>query len=117
MNTPTTQSVGQFFNWLRGSFPQIYGAVKARGAPLAAIDLGNLLDNVKDVASAYLQYDAQKDLLKLQLERARAGLPPLDSSQYAPTINAGLAPATQGAVTQWILIAGAILVGVMLLKR
>lgn len=37
----------------------------------------------------------QKQLLSVQVERARQGLPPLDVSQYAPGVNVGLDEKTQ----------------------
>ena len=117
MNAPTQTSVAQFFNWLRGTFPQVYNGLKTSGLPLAAIDFGSILDNVTKTAQAYLQYDAQKDLVKLQLERARQGLAPIDTSQYAPGVNVGLSSDTQSAMTKWLLIGGAVLIAVMFLRR
>lgn len=37
----------------------------------------------------------QKQLLSVQVERARNGLPPLDASAYAPGVNVGLSPDLQ----------------------
>jgi len=37
----------------------------------------------------------QKQLLAVQVERAKAGLPPLDVSQYAAGVNVGISPDTQ----------------------
>lgn len=40
----------------------------------------------------------QKQLLSVQVERARNGLPPLDASQYAPGVKFGLSADTQRLV-------------------
>jgi hypothetical protein len=37
----------------------------------------------------------QKQLLQVQVDRAKAGLPPLDVSQYTPGVNVGLSKDTQ----------------------
>lgn len=84
-------------------------------------------DTIKDAitaaSSAYLtksQIDAQKQILDLQIERARAGLPPanIDPSQYGvPNVNIGVSADTK----QMLLIGGGVLallvVGSMLTGR
>lgn len=42
----------------------------------------DLATGVVDLAPQYLQYKQQGDMLDLQIERARAGLPPIDASKY-----------------------------------
>ena len=114
---PTQTSVAQFFDWLRASMPGLYSEIQRRGGALVAIDFGAILSNVKDLGAQYLQYDAQRRLLNAQLDRARAGLPPLDAGQYAPGINAGIATDTRNDITMWLLIGGAALIAVMMLRR
>lgn len=45
-----------------------------------------VLDTVKDVGSAYLQWEAQKDILEVQKKRVEQGLPPIDTAVLAPTV-------------------------------
>lgn len=55
----------------------------------------------------------QKEILDIQMERARQGLPPLDPSQYGIGVSVGLSP----DVKRWLMIGGAGIVAVMLLTR
>lgn len=55
----------------------------------------------------------QKEILDIQMERARQGLPPLDPSQYGVGVTVGLSP----DVKRWLLIGGAGLAAVLLLSR
>jgi hypothetical protein len=57
--------------------------------------------------------DYQRRILNAQLERARQGLPPLQSSEYAPAINVGLSPQTRNL----LIYGGIALVAVLLLRR
>lgn len=45
-----------------------------------------LLDGAIAGGTAYLTYQNQKDMLALNIERAKAGLPPVDSATTAPVI-------------------------------
>lgn len=45
-----------------------------------------IVDAAKTVVPAYGNYEMQKKNYEIQLERAKAGLPPLDLEQYAPAI-------------------------------
>lgn len=47
---------------------------------------GKIADAAKTIVPAYANYEMQKDNYNIQLERAKAGLPPLDLSQTAPQI-------------------------------
>jgi len=53
-----------------------------------------ILRTLPVIASTY----QQKQLLQVQAERARAGLPPLDVSQYAGGVQVGLSPGLQRAL-------------------
>lgn len=55
----------------------------------------------------------QKQLLQLQVDRARQGLPPLNASQYGAGINVGLSQDTQ----KLIMYGGIALVAFMLLSK
>ena len=64
-----------------------------------------------DLAGKYLQYDQQRQILKLNITRAEKGLPPIDSSALAPTVNIGASP----GVTQlgYLAVGGLVLAGVV----
>jgi hypothetical protein len=51
----------------------------------------------------------QKQLLSVQVERARQGLPPLDVSNYAPGVNVGLDEKTQ----RLLIIGGVVALAVL----
>ncbi len=48
--------------------------------------LDKLIDTASNLAPAVFQTWQQKEIMDMQLERARQGLPPLDTTQMAPTI-------------------------------
>lgn len=60
------------------------------------------------LAQAWVTTDAQRRLLNIQLERARRGEPPLDSSQYGLGVNVGLSPETLKTVGIAVLGIGAL---------
>lgn len=135
-----------FFSWLGVSQPKIARAVMAKmRKPLKLGSLGitapeevtttqapvapSLADKIKDlvlgVSSAYLTYEqmqAQKKVMALQLERARAGLAPLDINmeQYGltgPQVSVGLSPQTKQLLIYGGGAAAAIYLLPKLLKR
>jgi hypothetical protein len=61
----------------------------------------------------YTEYDLQKEVLDINLQRAQQGLPPLDLSRYGAGVNVGLSASTQNM----ILIAVAVLAGAMFLPK
>jgi hypothetical protein len=84
------------------------------------------IDGIKQAGIAYLQYDAQKDIIAMQTERIKQGKEPISTEVVAPTVRHVVdIPADmrremtlmgQGVMT-WVMIAGAGLLGYMLLKR
>lgn len=91
----TLQAKTQFVNWVRKNDPFLYAVAKKRAElvksdELNGIDIGgffnNLVDTVKSIAPTVITYQGQKKILDVQIQRARNGLPPLDSSQYTPTV-------------------------------
>jgi len=98
----------QFVTWLKNWSPGLYAAAKRRaditqGREGALGELGGWWDTftegLTDVGGQYLQYKTQKEILDAQLERMRAGLPPLDTSQYAPTFAVKVDPGTTAEIT------------------
>lgn len=52
---------------------------------------------------AYLAYDAQKDIMKLNLDRAKQGLPPIDPGMTAPQVRVvhDFPPVVQQEIKSW----------------
>jgi hypothetical protein len=71
----------------------------------------NWIDSVARAMSTVAMADYQRRLLNVQLDRARQGLPPLESSQYGMGLNVGVN--TQTA----LLIGGIALVALLALRR
>lgn len=71
----------------------------------------NWIDSVARAMSTVAMADYQRRLLNVQLDRARQGLPPLESSQYGLGLNVGVN--TQTA----LLIGGVALVALLALRR
>ena len=89
-NTIDAQPDSTWTASLEGVAPGVVSIIEQQRAPTESwVDaLGRLLPVI---ASTY----QQKQLLDVQVERARNGLAPLDASQYAPGVRVGLAPDTQ----------------------
>jgi hypothetical protein len=84
-----------------------------------------ILDFAKEAVPAYLAYDAQKDLMDLNLERARQGLDPVDPGIAAPqlTVVHQLPPEVQTGIADMkfagmnILLWGGLAIGGFMLFR
>lgn len=106
----------RFVQMMKKTHPRLYALAKQRaGEPPAGLGalgqkttttadtagtwFSRFTDTVTSLAPTYLQYQSQKELLQIQLERARQGLAPLETSQYAPAVQIGLDPAqTRAAI-------------------
>lgn len=81
---------------------------------------------IKEAGVAYLQWDAQKDVIELQTELIKQGREPIDTAMIAPTIRHQVdIPADvreqmtlmgQGVMT-WAMLAGAGLIAWMVLRK
>lgn len=89
------QSEAQFVEWLRRNDPFLFLVAQKRmelnsGSGLGAIDFGaiftNVVNTIKDVAPSVIAAQGQKRILDLQIERARNNLPPLDTTNYMPSV-------------------------------
>lgn len=125
-----------FLTWLRKNHPRVYadavgasaqmgGIMDTISGALSKIDFGKISDGVAKAGTAYLAVKSQKDLLKLNLERAKTGLPPLDSTDYgiAPTVRTEidvdprLAAGLRDSMMMPLLFGGLALAAVLLLRR
>jgi len=84
----------------------------------------DILDFAKEAVPAYLAYDAQKDIMDLNMERAKQGLSPIDPGLTAPQIKVvhDLPPETRGILDQFkmggnLLLWGALGLGAFFLIR
>jgi len=64
-------------------------------------------DSMLRVANSLILADSQRRLLAVQLERAKNGQPPLNSSQYGLGVSVGLSPDIQ----KMLMFGGAALLG------
>lgn len=68
----------------------------------------SVAQTIAQAATQYLTLEQQRELLKIQNERARQGLPPLDVSQYTPGVSVGVESGTQKTLLLALGIAGGI---------
>lgn len=76
------------------------------------------IDSLARLVPSILASDAQRRLLNVNIDRARQGLPPLDTSQYGVGVNVGLTGDTQKLV-MWgaVGFAALALLGIIKLGR
>lgn len=84
------------------------------------------ITGIKEAGVAYLQYDAQKDIIAMQTKRIEQGKEPLDTAVLAPSVRhivdvppdmrREISLMGQGVMT-WVMLAGAGLVAWMMLRR
>lgn len=88
-----TQAKQATIAWFKKNDPFLYEIARKRyelesGNTMSGFGdfFSSLADTVKNVGSSILQYNSQKDLVELQIERAKNNLPPLDSATYVPSV-------------------------------
>jgi hypothetical protein len=97
-------------------------ATNASGGGSSTTDwFSQLATGITSLGTAYLGYEGQKNIIALNTQRAAAGLPPLDPSTGAPTVNTtvGLSPQLMARLQtggSWLLIGAAVIAGLMVLK-
>lgn len=108
-----------------------YGGVGVPTASPPASSTGGWMDYInsalsvaKEAIPAYFQYETQKDLMEMNIERAKQGLPPIDPGVVAPQVKVihDVPPEAQQAISQFkvggnVLLWGAIGLGAFLLIR
>lgn len=115
--TMAKQSEIQLAQWLQRNDPFLFEIAVQRAEKqkqqmhglfdsIASINWADIaksaVSTVKDIAPALVQYKTQSKILKTQLKRAESGLPPLETSQYAPTIgvSAEITPEMEAAAAR-----------------
>jgi len=121
----------QFLTWMRLNEPRLYrAAASAAGnnSGLAAQDVGqpsggswwdSFVGAAKQLVPVAIQARSQKQILDVQLRRAEQGLPPLQTSQIAPTVQvqAGLTPALKKILIPALAIGGGLLLYMIMGKK
>lgn len=126
----------KFLEWVKATHPRLYAAAEKKagvtngGGGLAAVEtktkdsggaLDRLLTTITSIAPQYLSYRAQQDVLDVQLDRMRQGLPPLSATQYAPGVQVSVDPSMYApqfeALKPWLLYGGLALAGVFVVSQ
>ncbi len=68
----------------------------------------SILDSIRDIVTSY----NQQQILQANIDRAKQGLPPINTGALAPTYNVGLTPELKN-----MLIVGGIVLAVILLMK
>lgn len=134
----TAKARAAFITWLRDSNPEAYQAAMTAAtansvlsdiAPTTStgFDWKRFVDAATAAATAVFTTKAQKDMLKVNIERAKAGLPPVDTSFAAPVIRTqfdvspevaqSLQQSAQAGFQNVALIGGAALLAFLLLRK
>ena len=107
-------AVLQFAYWLKKRYPKIYAASMSRGgmsglgdtAPTDTITpaattswLDTISNTLKSIIPAASAAYIAKQTIDVNISRAKAGLPPIDSSSLAPQVNVSLPPAQVAQLT------------------
>jgi len=104
MKTDHARARVDFLVWMKNFSPEGYDVLMESNGGLGAADKGgfwaNLTSSFKEVLPVITQSIAQAKIFKAQMKRAKRGLPPLKTEQYAPTvrIQADIAPETRNAI-------------------
>ena len=139
-----TTNEQKFIDFMREFFPETYKEAMLQSSDSYNAQLGldtpktrfpmqravpkkswfeSFTDSIKKIAPALIQYKTQKNILKVQLQRAKQGLPPLDTSALAPTIRVQpeLTPEMYADVKKYVVPAvigiAALLVGLIWSKK
>ncbi len=127
---------GGFFGWLAKVHPQVYNDVRVRQADVVSAIEGdhatgsvmgeiaatspttmqNVINTITAAGAAILPLVQQQKILKIQLERAKAGLAPLDADAYVGQ-NTGLNVGLNAGTQKTLLYLGGGLVGALVLMR
>ena len=89
---------------------QVVASVRAADPTASSYSFDKILDVGAQLGTALLTFSQQSDINKINLERARQGLPPLDAAYTGVGVNVGLSPATQKLVIYGGLAALAFLI-------
>ena len=116
-----------FVKWVKGRFPRLYkDALDQSGLNMQlgdfASSISSFFNGIKntltEIAPAYIQTKAEYELLKLNLDRARAGQMPVASLEAAQAAAAQQAqPQQAGQFPAWLIPVGIGIAALILLRR
>jgi hypothetical protein len=104
-----------FLSWVKKNHPTFYAQLQQNaGLGDVTTTFNSVLNTASGLLTQYVAGKQQLALLKMNIERAKAGQLPLTSANYA-SITAG--PPAQPSVPTWVWFAGGAAVLLLLLKR
>lgn len=83
----------------------------------SGFDFNSILSNLSNIVTTVVQAEAQRDLLRMNLDRAARGLPPINAQQYMPGVNVGVADDTKNLVYIGLAVFGGVALISALSKR
>lgn len=83
------------FRQIEATAPGTLQTAVNQSSGTGGIDWNALSSNLTNLIGTVVQAEAQRDLLRMNLDRARQGLPPINAQQYMPGVNVGIASDTQ----------------------
>ena len=105
----------QYIDWIRKNDPFLWEVAKKR-LQLLKTEMGdtapqpisissifsNLVETVKAAAPSLLQIKQQKDIMDMQIKRAKQGLPPANVEDYTPSVKIQpvITSETEAAITR-----------------
>lgn len=97
----STKSKAQFIAWAKSRHPQAYQRATARvGKRLGALEVvasepsavDKIFAAITNALPSIMGTYQAKQLVDVNIERAKAGLPPIDGSGISPQVNVGVSP-------------------------
>lgn len=101
----------EYFNALETVAPGVTNLIDSTGMPGES-----WFDTLPRLLTGLIATDQQRKILQIQIDRAKAGLSPLDASQYGMGVNVGLSPDTLSTLKTGGVIIGGILLLTLLKK-
>lgn len=119
----------EYIQYVKTKFPAVYSAAISKVKnEMGDFDWGGMFSSfskaVSEVAPQILQLKQQRDMLKLQTERAKKGQPPIDTGSYSAPVSYEYGKGAYDVETKiagiplkWLLLGGAGLLVVFMLRK
>lgn len=117
-----TEAQQQFVSWLQMNNPTLYKATVSRvgmGDHDKTTWWGSFIGAAKELTPIIVGARSQKKLLNVQMKRAQQGLPPLNTSEIAPTVRvqAALSPDIKRIMIPALAVGGLLLLFFVMKKK
>lgn len=123
------KAFSMLYTWLKANYPKAVidaesvklGDVVATGQNSQSISnvdkpwYEKVADTVLNILPSYAAYKGQQSLIKLNIERAKQGLPPVDTASVSPQVNVGISADSKRIV--YFALGGAALIALVALTR